>query len=135
MYQYKQSFIDPKLLIERVLIPDLMYEKAMMLHFDKNVKIKRQLENTMGLLIYQKFYNDEILEKVTIDSMEIVEYYNTHPDEFEGKKYNEVYFPIKIKLRDERISRARKEYYERLYDKYGAVINQPVLDKLLKEAK
>jgi len=135
MYQYKQSFIDPKMLIERVLIPDLIYEKAMAVHFDKNIKIKRQLENTMGLLIYQKFYNDEVLEKVTIDSMEVVEYYNTHPEEFEGKKYEDVYFPIKIQLRDARIGRTRKEYYERLRDKYGVVVNQPVLDKLLKEAK
>ncbi|MGB3342003.1 MAG: peptidyl-prolyl cis-trans isomerase [bacterium] len=135
MYQYRQSFIDPKMLIERVLIPDLMYEKAMMVHFDKNIKIKRQLENTMGLLTYQKFYNDEVLEKVTVDSMEIVEYYNTHPDEFEGKEYNDVYFPVKIQLRDAKIGRTRKEYYERLRDKYEVVLNQSVLDKLLKEAK
>ena len=135
IYQYKQSFIDPKILIERVLIPDLMYEMAMKVHFDKNAKIRRQLENTMGLLIYQKFYNDEILQKVTVDSMEIVEYYDTHPDEFEGKTYNQVYFNIRIQLRDAEIGRARKLYVERLYDKYGVVINQPVQDKLLKEAK
>lgn len=135
LYQYKQSFIDPKLLIERVLIPDLIYEKAMRVHFDKNTKIKKQLENTMGLLIYQKFYNDEILEKISVDSMAIVEYYNTHPDEFKDKTYNEVYFQIKIKLRDDMIGQARKLYYERLNEKYGVVINQPVLDKLLKEAK
>ena len=67
--------------------------------------------------------------------MELVDYNNTHPEEFEEKTYNEVYFHIKTKLRDEKIGHARKEYYEQLYDKYGAVINQPVLDKLLKEAK
>ena len=135
MYQYKQSFIDPKLLIERVLIPDLMYEKAMELHFDKNIKIRKQLENTMRMLTYQKFYSDEVLEKVSVDSMEVVEYYNTHPDEFKGKQYKDVYFQTKVKLRDARIGKIRNEYYEKLRTKYEVVINQPVLDKLLKEAK
>lgn len=135
MYQYKQSFIEPRLLIERVLIPDLIYEKAMKVQFDKNIKIKKRLENTLGLLTYQKFYNDEVLEKVTVDSLEIVNYFDTHQNEFEGKKFSEVFFNIKIQLRDAKIGQKRIEHYERLRSKYEVVINQPVFDKLLKEAK
>jgi hypothetical protein len=135
MLQYKQSFIDPKLIIERVLIPDLIYEKALMVHFDKNAKVKRELDNSLGLLIYQKFYRDEILSNITVDSLEIVDYYNDHPDQYKGKKLTEVFFAIRIKLRDAKIGRKRAEYNERLHEKYEVVINQPVLKKMFEEAK
>ena len=135
MYQYRQSFIQPQILIERVLIPDLVYEKALSVQFDKNIKIKRQLTNALGLLIYQKFYSDEVLEKVSVDSMEVVNYYNDHKDELSGQKLNEVFFRIQVQLRDARIGRMRKEIFERLRGKYEVVRNQSVIEKLFEEAK
>lgn len=135
MYQYRQSFIQPQILIERVLIPDLVHEKALSVQFDKNIKIKRQLTNALGLLIYQKFYSDEVLEKVSVDSMEVVNYYNDHKDELSGQKLNEVFFRIQVQLRDARIGRMRKEIYEQLHGKYEVVRNQSVIDKLFEEAK
>lgn len=135
MYQYRQSFIQPQILIERVLIPDLVYEKALSVQFDKNIKIKRQLTNALGLLIYQKFYSDEVLEKASVDSMEVVDYYNDHKDELSGQKLNEVFFRIQVQLRDARIGRMRKEIYEQLRGKYEVVRNQSVIEKLFEEAK
>ncbi len=135
MYQYRQSFIQPQILIERVLIPDLIYEKALSLQFDKNIKIKRQLTNALGLLIYQKFYSDEVLGKVSVDSMEVVNYYNDHKDELSGQKLNEVFSRIQVQLRDTRIGRMRKEIYEQLRGKYEVVRNQSVIEKLFEEAK
>jgi len=135
MYQYRQSFIQPQILIERVLIPDLVYEKALSLQFDKNIKIKRQLTNALGLLIYQKFYSDEVLEKVSVDSMEVVNYYNDHKDDLSEQKLNEVFSRIQVQLRDTRIGRMRKEIYEQLRGKYEVVRNQSVIEKLFEEAK
>lgn len=135
MYQYRQSFIQPQILIERVLIPDLVYEKALSVQFDKNIKIKRQLTNALGLLIYQKFYSDEVLEKVSVDSMEVVNYYNDHKDELSEQKLNEVFFRIQVQFRDARIGGMRKEIYEQLHGKYEVVRNQSVIEKLFEEVK
>jgi hypothetical protein len=135
MYQYRQSFIDPKILIERVLIPDLIYEKALRVQFDKNIEIKRKLKNAVGLLTYQKFYSDEVLEKASVDSMEVVNYYNEHIDEFNEQKLNEVFFRIRGQLRNTKIDRIRKNIYEQLRNKYEVVVNESAFEKLLEEAK
>lgn len=135
MYQYRQSFIDPKTLIERVLIPDLIYEKALKVRFDKNIEIKRKLKNAVGLLTYQKFYSDEVLEKASVDSMEVVNYCNEHVDEFNEQKLNEVFFKIRGQLRNTKIDRIRKDIYEQLRNKYEVVVNESVFEKLLEEAK
>lgn len=135
MYQYRQSFIDPKILIERVLIPDLIYEKALRVQFDKNIEIKRKLKSAVGLLTYQKFYSDEVLEKASVDSMEVVNYYNEHIDEFNEQKLNEVFFRIRGQLRNTKIDRIRKNIYEQLRNKYEVVVNESAFEKLLEEAK
>ena len=59
LYQYRQSLIEPKTLIERVLIPDIIYDRAEREHFDKKVKIKRRLSDALSLLLYQKFYSKQ----------------------------------------------------------------------------
>lgn len=133
LYQYKQSFIEPKTLIERVLIPDLIYDQAVKMHFDKNIKIKKRLRNTLARLIFQKYYSDEVLEKVVVDSMEVVNYYKKHTDEYKDEKFSDLFPRLMTEIRDEKISSSRKAIFEDLRKKYNIEINQEVLDKLLKE--
>ena len=135
LYQYRQSFIEPKILIERVLIPDIIYDKAEREHFDKKVKIKRRLSNALSLLLYQKFYSDEVLGKVAVDSMEIVTYYGGHKNEYKDKKFSDVYSILRSKVREEKIQTLRKNIFEGLREKYNPEINQAVLERLLKEEK
>lgn len=131
--QYKQSYVEPRKLIERVLVPDLIYDKAIKEHFDKKVHVKKRLSNALSLLIYQKFYSDEVLGKAVVDSMEVVNYYKDHKDEYNDKKFSDVYLVLNTKVRDEKIDSLRKNIFEDLHKKYNPEISQPVLEKLLKE--
>ncbi len=133
--QYQRSFIEPKTLIERVLVPDLLYDEAIKVHFDKNPKIKRRLRSTLSLLIYQKFYSEEVLSKVIIDSMDVVDYYKKNKDKFKDKEYKNAYLIAKTTIRDEQIDTLRQNIVKVLHDKYNSEINQSLLVKLLREEK
>lgn len=133
MHQYQRSFVEPRKLIERVLIPDLIYDKALQEHFDKTTKTKKKLDDALSFLIYQKYYSDEILEKVVVDSSEVEEYFSAHASEYPDKKLMDVFGVVKAKLREERITMLRKQVQKELWEKYQPDINQAVVDKLLKE--
>lgn len=132
-YQYRQSFIDPKQLIERVLIPDLIYDKAVQENFDKSKIIKRKLEAALTSLLYQKLYSDEVLSQVSVDSSEVVDYFNTHPSEYRNKKLDDVFRLVESKVRTQKINILRKDLFARMREKYQPEINEEVIARLLKE--
>jgi hypothetical protein len=132
-YQYQRSNIDPRQLIDRVLMPDLIYDEAIKNNFDKRLETKKKLENTLGQLLYQKLYSDEILEHAIVDSMEAVKYYRENKSNYQGKKFSDVYFLIKNQLREQIIQSLRKNLFEDLREKYNPVINDVAVAKLLKE--
>ncbi len=133
MYQYRQSRIEPRRLIDRVLIPDLMYEKALKVHFDKNVKVKRMVRNTLSSLVYQKFYSDEVLDKVVVDSTEVVNYFEEHKNEHPDKKLEDIYSLMEGRVRKQKIDSLRQIVFDDLHEKYKPEINQDVVERLLKE--
>ena len=100
-----------------------------------SIWIERKLKNAVGLLAYQKFYSDEVLEKALVDSMEVVNYYNEHIDEFNEQKLNEAFSRISGQLRNTKIDRIRKDIYEQLRNKYEVVVKESAFEKLLEEAK
>lgn len=135
MHQYKQSFIPPEQLIERVLVPDLIYDKALKEHYDKNRDLKRKLNSALATLVYQKVYNEMVHEQVTIDSMEVVDYFEKNKDAYQGKKLNEVYSVVRAHLRSEKIDALKKMTASQLREKYPPKVNEAVLVKLLKEER
>jgi len=133
LYQYRRSFIDPKQLIDRELIPDLMYDAALKVHLQNQPEMKRKLQHAIDLLVYQKFNSDEVLEKATVDSVEVVKFYKEHWAEYKDKKLSEVYLTLKIQLRDEKIDSLRTYLFTELRKKYNPQLDERVLAKLLKE--
>ncbi len=127
--------LDPKFLIERELVSDLVYDLAMKEKSEKMPKIKHELNKALNSLIYQKFYSDNVLEKVKVDSQSVVDYFNQHKADYPNKKLNEVYNQIVTKLRDDRISQLRDSLFVTLRAKYQPVINQKVYANLLKGEK
>ncbi|MEO0094516.1 MAG: peptidylprolyl isomerase [candidate division WOR-3 bacterium] len=127
--------IDPKFLIERELVPDLVYDLAMKERAEKMPKIKHDLDKALNALIYQKFYSDNVLEKVRVDSQIVVDYYKQHKADYPDKKLNEVYTQIFAKLRDDRISQLRDSLFTNLREKYQPAFNQKVYVMLLKGEK
>lgn len=133
MYQYQRSAVEPKMLIERVLIPDLIYDKAQQERFDRTTKIKKRLDDALSFLIYQKFYSDEILEKVDVDSSDVESYFSAHRDDYPDKELADVFSLVKARLRDEQITAMRKQIQNELWEKYQPEVNETVVSKLLKE--
>ncbi len=133
--QFRRSNIDPKTLIERVLVPDLIYDKAMKHQFDKTAGVKRKLNSTRNLLVYQKFYSDEVLEKAVPDSTEVLEYYKKHKDAYKDKKLNDIYAMLETTVRTSKADTLREKLYEVLREKYNPEINETAVTTLLKEEK
>jgi len=133
--QFRRSNLDPKALIERVLVPDLIYDQALERHFDKNATVKRKLKNTRDLLVYQKFYSDEVLEKAAPDSLEVVEYYKEHKDAYKDKELSDIFAMLQNTIRTSRADTMREKLFKTLRDKYNPEINQTTVTTLLKEEK
>jgi hypothetical protein len=132
-HQYQRSFIPPQQLIDRVLTPDLVYDEALRKNFDKKPETKKKLQMTLDQLLYQKLYSDEILEHATVDSMEVVKYYKENKNNYQGKKFSDIYLLIKNQLREQIIQSLRRNLFENLREKYKPVINDMAVAKLLKE--
>lgn len=135
MQQYKQSFIPPEQLIERVLIPDLIYDRALKEHFEKNREVKRQLNSALATLVYQKVYNEMVHEQVTVDSAEVVDYFEKNRNAYEGKELSDVHSVVRAHLRSEKIEALKKMAANQLREKYPPKVNEAVLVKLLKEER
>ncbi len=133
--QYRQSFIDPRTLIERVLVPDLIYDRVVKERLENRPHMKRKLRAAMLTILHQKFYSDEVVRKVTVDSMEVVDYYNTHKDEYKDKEFKRAYLLARTTLRDTKIDSLRQELFDDLHKKYKPDINEAVVNRLLREEK
>jgi len=127
--------LDPKSLIDAEVVPDLVYDLVVKEKAIRSPKIQHELTKTLNLLIYQKYYSDNVLDKVKVDSQSVVEYFNQHKADYQGKKLNDVYTLIFAKLRDERTGQLRDSLFTSLRAKYQPLLNQRVYAKLLKGEK
>ncbi len=125
--------IDPKFLIDREVVPDLIYDQAAKVKAENYPEIKRSLKSTLNSLIYQKFYTDNVLGKVKVDSQTVADYFKEHKSDYPDKKLIDVYNQIFIKLRDDQTTQLRDNLFKNLREKYQPQINQKVLIKLLSE--
>jgi hypothetical protein len=127
--------VNPQYLIDQELIPDLIYDEALKNHHDKRTTTKMQLRKTLSTLLYQKYYSDMVVEKAYVDSLEVVEYYRSHRDEFEGKNLSQAFSIVQARLRDARVDSLRGDLFKMLREKHKPEVNEAVLAQLLKEEK
>jgi hypothetical protein len=132
-YQYQRSLVEPKQLIERELISDLVYDAAEKENYELRADVKNKLRNAMDVLIHQKLYSDEVKAQVTVDSLEVEQYYKKHWAEYKDKSFDEVYVSLRNQLRDEKIASLRAQLLESLREKYNPELNEAVVARLLKE--
>lgn len=136
LYQSQINNMPPRQIIDRTLSEDLVYDAAMKAHADRLPKVKKYLQDAQNQLMYQKYYSDMVLEKAgTVDSQKVVDYYRQHPDEFKGKKLEEVYSSIYARQREDVITALRTALFTELKKKYEAEIrfNEKGLASLLRE--
>ncbi|MEO0161542.1 MAG: peptidyl-prolyl cis-trans isomerase [candidate division WOR-3 bacterium] len=131
----KAPDLNPKFLIERELIPDLVYDLALREKAENNPVMKKELSKTFEALIYQKYYADNVTDKVKIDSQQVENYYQQHKNDYPDKKLKDVYTVIYAKLRDEAIAQLRDSLFTALRAKYQPVVNQKNYARLLKGEK
>ncbi len=134
-YLHAGSRVDPKYLIDQELIPDLIYGEAISKYHHKQKATKRKLDNTYSMLVYQKFYSDNVTGKVTVDSAEVREYFREHRDEFKDMDAKRAYSIITVRLRDGMVQNLRNDLFSGLREKYKPEVNEAVLARLLKEEK
>jgi hypothetical protein len=134
-YLHAGSQVDPKYLIEQELIPDLIYDEAISKYHHKQKATKRKIANVYSMLVFQKFYSDNVTGKATVDSADVREYYRTHRDEFKDMDEKRAHSIITVRLRDEIVQNLRQGLFGRLREKYKPEINETVLVRLLKEEK
>jgi len=132
-YVRRNARIDPKYLIDQELIPDLVYDEAIRKYHDRREATKRKLRNTYGLLLYQKFYSDEVTERAVVDSAEIIEYYRQNRDEFKDKSLDQAFSVAKARVREAKVALLRTNLFAMLREKYQPKINEAVVAQLLKE--
>jgi len=132
-YLRSNTRVDPKYLIDQELMPDLVYDEAIRNYHDKRLATKRKLRSTHDVLLYQKFYSDEVIEKVIVDSAEVVEYYEQHRDEFKDKSLNEAFSVAKSRVREAKVTLLRTNLFTTLREKYEPEVNEAVVAQLLKE--
>jgi len=132
-YLRRNARIDPKYLIDQELIPDLVYDEAIRKYHDRRETTKRKLRNTYGLLLYQKFYSDEVTEKVVVDSAEVIEYYRQNRDDFGEKSLDEAFSVARARVREANVDILRTNLFAMLREKYQPKINEAVVAQLLKE--
>ncbi|MDH4210628.1 MAG: peptidyl-prolyl cis-trans isomerase [candidate division WOR-3 bacterium] len=134
-YLHAGSRVDPKYLIDQELIPDLIYEEAISKYHHKQKATKRKLDNTHSMLVYQKFYSDNVTGKVTVDSADVREYFREHRDEFKDMDTKRAHSIITVRLRDGIVQNLRNDLFSGLNEKYKPEVNEAVLARLLKEEK
>ena len=76
--------------IKRAVEDDVLYEDALARKLDKKGDIIAELEKRKNDLLYEKFYLDEITQKININEKDIADYYNTHKDQYVQSKLPEV---------------------------------------------
>jgi len=133
--QYRRSFIEPKILIDQVLFPDLLYDKAIKVHAENHPEIKKRLKFTLEMLLYQKLYSDVVLDKASVESLEVVSYYKQYRDKYKDKKFDAIYTQLKIDARNAKVDSLRKSLFNELRLRYNPMINDRAIALLLKEEK
>lgn len=130
-YQYQRSSIDPKILVQRALLPDLLYEEAVRTKAENLPKIKNDLRSALNTLLYQKFYSDNVLEKIVIDSAMVTKYFKDHPETYKDKKLQDVYTQVSSKIRENTIASLRETLFTELRAKYNPQLNEKAVSELM----
>ncbi|UCD05671.1 MAG: peptidyl-prolyl cis-trans isomerase [candidate division WOR-3 bacterium] len=134
-YLHTGSRVDPKYLIDQELIPDLIYDEAISKYHHKQKVTKRKLDNTYTMLLYQKYYSDNVTGKVTVDSAAVREYLKEHRDEFKDMDAKRAHSIVTVRLREGMVQNLRNDLFSMLREKYNPEVNEAVLSRLLKEEK
>jgi parvulin-like peptidyl-prolyl isomerase len=84
--------------IKRTIEEDLLYEDALTRGLDHRPEFLAKLKARIDDLLYEKFYLEEINQRVEITPQEIEKYYKTHPQEFPNLTLKDASGQIHYKL-------------------------------------
>lgn len=129
---------DPKVLVERELQPDLLYDEAIRRRLDRTADFQKKMQDALSELLSQKYYDQQILGLApAVDSAEVFGYYTAHKAELK-KTFKEAYADINMLLYQQKIEAKKIETLNQLRSKYPVEVFEKTLEKLAgtkKEAK
>lgn len=75
-----------KAVLEGLINREVLYKEALKRGIDKDVDIKRRLEDIKKELITNSLVQKDVIDKLKIDDKAVEDYYRNNPDEFKDRK-------------------------------------------------
>ncbi len=123
---------DPKMLVQRELQTDLLCDEALRRNIDRKREFILKIKDGQEELISQKFYDQEVLSQIRIDSAEINAYYQEHKSEFK-KPLKDSWSEIWTMLWTQKVASTRVKLLNELKNEYPIKLSEKILAKLPKE--
>jgi peptidyl-prolyl cis-trans isomerase C len=74
--------LSKKKFLDELVIDELLYKEALKEKLDKDKEVKGVLEEAKKKILIAKLLKDNIDDKVTVDDVQVRDYYENHPGEF-----------------------------------------------------
>jgi parvulin-like peptidyl-prolyl isomerase len=116
--------------IKRAIEDDVLYEDALTRKLDKKADIAAELESRKNDLLYEKFFLNEITQKINITDKDIADYYNAHKVQFGKSKLSDA-TPM---IRNTIMSDQRQALYQTVVDALKSNAKIEINEKLLMTA-
>jgi tetratricopeptide (TPR) repeat protein len=116
--------------IRQYIVNKLLLKKGMMLQYDKDPEIQKQLVKAEESLIVQRVFKENVTDGLSVDAMDLENYYNSHKDEFKAevdgkevtKPFEEVREDVRQMFLGEKAEVKMKDFVGRLLQENDAVV-------------
>ncbi len=116
--------------IRQYVINKVLLKKGLMLQYDKDAEVREQLIKAEESLIIQKVVKENVMDGLSVDAMDLENYYQAHKGEFkeevDGKEVSQAFEDVKEEVRQmflsEKAEAKMKEFVGRLLQENDAVV-------------
>ena len=116
--------------VKRAVEEDMLYEDALERKLNKKPEIMSELNKRKADLMYEKYFLNEITQKVTISDTEIIDYYKANKEQYLKSKFIEV----EPQIRNQVFSSKRQAMYQAVANNLKTQAKIEINEKLLMSA-
>ncbi len=119
--------------IRLIVLDELKFLDAKKLKLDQTIDFKNEIEAEKQQMIIKQTRQRLINQKIQIAEDEIKNYFQSHPDEFIGKKYEDVQIFIKNAILEKKYIIELDNLHQQLRKKYQVEYNEKVIQMVVDE--